>query len=154
VSTIVKVSREQSRFVEDLDRFEVVKPKRSYHKKTNRMKPPQGPSSASPGYKIDFQKLSWSELRKYFLHHVPSAVPSRNGLLAVCPFHADNNPSLSICLKEGSGGVWHCFGCRKAGKLTCFEKNLAERRGQPIDNRTAWIRVCGILKMKTETNNE
>jgi hypothetical protein len=134
-------SRRQSRFIEDPDRFNVVKPQRSYNEKTL-------------VYKIDFEKLTWKELRKYFLHHVPNALPSRNGLIALCPFHPDNNPSVSICLKEGRGGVWHCFGCRKAGKLTCFEKNMAERRGQPISNREAWLRVCSILKMRTETNNE
>jgi hypothetical protein len=96
-------------------------------------------------YKIDFDKLNTSQLRKYFLSHIPTATSTGNGFIARCPFHADSNPSLSICLKEGSGGMWHCFGCRKSGKLIGFEKSIAERRGQTISTGTAYQRVVHKL---------
>jgi RNA polymerase sigma factor (sigma-70 family) len=44
LSRVVEVSREQSRFIEDVE-----KPKRRYNQQTHQMQPPQGPSSASPG---------------------------------------------------------------------------------------------------------
>jgi hypothetical protein len=43
------VDRVQTRFKEDPDRFEIVKPKRSYNQNINQMQPPHGPSSANPG---------------------------------------------------------------------------------------------------------
>jgi DNA-directed RNA polymerase specialized sigma24 family protein len=45
----MKVSREQTRFVEDINRFDNLPPKKQYNQKIHQMQPPQGPSSASPG---------------------------------------------------------------------------------------------------------
>ena len=36
---------------------------------------------------------------------------------AVCPFHTDKNPSLSI---SDSKGLWHCFGCGLGGDCFTF----------------------------------
>ena len=44
--------------------------------------------------------------------------PTTQGwILAVCPFHGDTDPSLSINLKHGG---FHCFGCGEKGDLISF----------------------------------
>ncbi len=35
-----------------------------------------------------------------------------HGLRGLCPFHPDNEPSLSVTPEKG---LWHCFGCGKGG---------------------------------------
>jgi DNA primase len=48
--------------------------------------------------------------------------PSAQGwILAVCPFHADSNPSLSVNLKHGG---FHCFACGERGDLISFHAKL------------------------------
>ena len=39
---------------------------------------------------------------------------SGNRAMAVCPFHSEKTPSLSI---DGSRGLYHCFGCGKSGDV-------------------------------------
>lgn len=36
---------------------------------------------------------------------------------ALCPFHKDKNPSLSINTRKG---LWYCFGCGKGGDAFSF----------------------------------
>ena len=51
-----------------------------------------------------------------------AALPSLKGwILAVCPFHGDTDPSLSINLKHGG---FHCFGCGEKGDLISFHAKL------------------------------
>jgi DNA primase catalytic core len=40
---------------------------------------------------------------------------------ALCPFHADKNPSFSVTLKD-KGWLWHCFGCDAGGDAIEFVK--------------------------------
>lgn len=48
--------------------------------------------------------------------------PTAQGwILAVCPFHADINPSLAVNLKRGG---FHCFGCGEKGSLIDFHARL------------------------------
>ncbi len=48
--------------------------------------------------------------------------PAANGwILAVCPFHGDSDPSLSVNLKNGG---FHCFGCGEKGDLISFHAKL------------------------------
>jgi hypothetical protein len=44
---------------------------------------------------------------------------SLHGNKAVCPFHADANPSLGL---DDANGVFHCFGCNAKGNLVDFVK--------------------------------
>ncbi len=37
--------------------------------------------------------------------------------MAICPFHMDSNPSLSVDINEG---LWYCFGCNKGGDIFNF----------------------------------
>ena len=39
------------------------------------------------------------------------------GWFGLCPFHADNNPSLSI---NTAKNLWQCFGCGAAGDVIRF----------------------------------
>jgi len=39
---------------------------------------------------------------------------SGRSTMAVCPFHSEKTPSLSI---DGSRGLYHCFGCGKSGDV-------------------------------------
>jgi hypothetical protein len=49
--------------------------------------------------------------------------PDKNGeYLALCPFHDDHNPSLSVNFEKG---VYYCQGCQSSGPLS----RLAERLG-------------------------
>ncbi len=48
--------------------------------------------------------------------------PNGNGwILALCPLHGDNDPSLSINLKHGG---FSCFGCGEKGDLIAFHAKL------------------------------
>ena len=42
-------------------------------------------------------------------------------ILAICPFHADTNPSLAVNLKRGG---FHCFGCGEKSDLISFHAKL------------------------------
>lgn len=42
-------------------------------------------------------------------------------ILAICPFHADSDPSLAVNLHNGG---FHCFGCGKKGDLISFHAKL------------------------------
>ena len=44
----------------------------------------------------------------------------RNGM-ALCPFHKDKKPSLSINTQKG---LWFCFGCGKGGDIFSFIKEI------------------------------
>lgn len=45
------------------------------------------------------------------------------GNMAICPFHNDKNPSLSLSNKKG---LFYCFGCGVKGDLITFYKMLRE----------------------------
>lgn len=46
--------------------------------------------------------------------------------LALCPFHPDKNPSLSISFKNNKW-LWHCFGCNKSGTVIDFIRLLENK---------------------------
>lgn len=45
---------------------------------------------------------------------------SKHGM-ALCPFHNDTTPSLSISEEKG---IWHCFGCERGGNIAKFKELL------------------------------
>ena len=58
----------------------------------------------------------------YFLERLTKFYIKGNQIMARCPFHEDNNPSLSINLERG---MFHCFGCGvRGGDIIDFEKQL------------------------------
>ncbi len=48
-----------------------------------------------------------------------------NEYMGLCPFHDDQNPSLSVNPEKG---VWHCFGCGKSGNYQTLLQELRARR--------------------------
>lgn len=41
--------------------------------------------------------------------------------VAICPFHAENTPSMSV---NGEKGYFHCFGCQKKGDVITFVREI------------------------------
>lgn len=61
---------------------------------------------------------------------------------ALCPFHPDKNPSLSV-FNKGDGWLWHCFGCDANGDV--FEW-LHRRRGLSfVEARTQLAKQLGLV---------
>ena len=59
----------------------------------------------------------------YYAREMHSLKHSSNGQAqALCPFHDDQNPSLSVNLATGA---FHCFGCDKEGSI--FDFHMARR---------------------------
>lgn len=60
-------------------------------------------------------------------------------LRALCPFHEDTNPSLSIALEaEGDtkANTWHCFGCRLSGSIIDFTSQMTS---EPLRDGAALV---------------
>jgi DNA primase len=57
-----------------------------------------------------------------FVEHRLALVPSSNGdhLIAPCPFHGDDRPSLYVV---PSKGFYHCFACGAHGDVVGFDAN-------------------------------
>jgi DNA primase len=73
---------------------------------------------------------------------------------ALCPFHADKNPSLSInTLKQ----VYYCFGCKAGGNALTFVKeieNISSNEALQIIANIAGIKTdIGNLEVLTEVSN-
>ncbi|MDA8155220.1 MAG: AAA family ATPase [Actinomycetota bacterium] len=68
---------------------------------------------------MDKQKiLSRLDIRAYYAGELSSLkVNGNNQAQALCPFHEDKNPSLSVNIESGD---FHCFGCEKKGSIFDF----------------------------------
>ncbi len=53
-------------------------------------------------------------------------IPTR-GKLAICPFHGDRNPSLSVFQGQDGKWRWMCFGCEAKGDALDLEARLSGR---------------------------
>lgn len=82
------------------------------------------------------------ELYKILWHY--GLLPESNSQKIICPFHADENPSLLINFQKGS---WYCFGCQKSGYAQDFVKYM----NPGMDDLSAYREMRRILK--TETQN-
>jgi hypothetical protein len=60
-----------------------------------------------------------------------------DGYKALCPFHAEKVPSLSV---TPSRGLWHCFGCGAAGTPTQFVQRFLglSSRAKAIEKIRSW----------------
>lgn len=68
----------------------------------------------------------------FYSAHLEKFRPGKNGhAMALCPFHDDTNPSLSIDIKTG---LWYCFGCGESGTVWQFAKRLGV--GPPQDGHS------------------
>lgn len=59
----------------------------------------------------------------------------------VCPFHADQNPSMLVDLSDGR---WFCFGCQKSGDAQGFVR-LMEKQYHGLNDLQAYRRYQKIL---------
>lgn len=59
----------------------------------------------------------------------------------VCPFHADQNPSMLVDLSDGR---WFCFGCQKSGDAQGFVR-LVEKQYHGLNDLQAYKRYQKIL---------
>lgn len=66
----------------------------------------------------------------------------------ICPFHADENPSLLVNLAEGT---WHCFGCGLSGDAQKFTI-LMEKKYHGLNDLQALKRYHQILQSKKVSN--
>ncbi len=64
-----------------------------------------------------FKKLSLPEILKSYGIALKPKGP--NSFMALCPFHNDKEPSLSVSQKDDVW-LWHCFGCKKGGTVIDF----------------------------------
>ncbi|MGA7270068.1 MAG: CHC2 zinc finger domain-containing protein, partial [Acidimicrobiia bacterium] len=48
---------------------------------------------------------------------------SGRSFMAICPFHEEKSPSMSL---DSARGLYHCFGCQKGGDVFTF---LSESQG-------------------------
>jgi len=48
---------------------------------------------------------------------VTSVKKSGRAMMAICPFHAEKTPSMSV---DAARGLYHCFGCGRSGDLFTF----------------------------------
>lgn len=60
----------------------------------------------------------------------------------VCPFHADQNPSLLVDLSDGR---WFCFGCQKAGDAQSFVRHM-EKQYHGLNDLQAYKYYNRILR--------
>ena len=72
-------------------------------------------------------------------------------LRALCPFHDDTNPSLSVALEatnDAKPNTWHCFGCKQSGSIIDFAalfENCTLREGAEL---VADVSGCSLAPAK------
>lgn len=77
---------------------------------------------------------------EFLAHQGVQARKQGKSWMARCPFHDDSTASMSI---DPEKGLWHCFGCQKAGDILTF---LRERDGLSHDQAVQAARaVLGKL---------
>jgi hypothetical protein len=74
-----------------------------------------------------------SDILGYYSHFVPNIKPNGKDLLAHCPFHQDDNPSLKI---NSDDGRFHCFPCGAGGDAFTFYGKL-----KGLDPKTDFPRI-------------
>lgn len=73
-------------------------------------------------------------------------------LRALCPFHEDTNPSLSITLAATADvkeNTWHCFGCRENGSIIDFAARMIDATLRDGAELVAKLSGCGLAPPRT-----
>lgn len=92
--------------------------------------------------KVNLSQLSESEYRRYYETRLSQNRfrKARLGYMALCPFHQDKTPSLSVNTEKG---VWNCFaGCGSGGVLD-FEVMFSK-----CDKEAAIAHISDIVGLK------
>jgi CHC2 zinc finger len=93
--------------------------------------------------RIDWTELGNERVERYFTARLPGQdFGSGENMAALCPFHDDTRPSLSIRRKTGQ---WNCHGCNRKGNIFRFERGISHLEN---DNARATKNVCEILGIK------
>ena len=73
-------------------------------------------------------------------------------LRALCPFHEDSNPSLSITLEargDAKENTWHCFGCKESGSIIDFASLMLGGSLRDGAELVAELSGCGLAPTRT-----
>lgn len=88
--------------------------------------------------RLEFTREVYESYYRQSLPHSQLWEPGNN---ALCPFHNDADPSLSIDVNDG---VWFCHACDDGGGIVDFEMRLHDCE----DKRTAWERISRKLGVR------
>ena len=72
-------------------------------------------------------------------------------LRALCPFHEDTNPSLSVTLEaagDAKENTWHCFGCKQSGSIIDFAALKTGGTLRDGAELVAEVSGCGLAPAK------
>jgi hypothetical protein len=84
-------------------------------------------------------------LNAYFFETLKLPTTSRGRVKALCPFHVDSDPSLSIDLDRG---LWFCHSCAEGDTVTAFYQKMTLKKGHLITRTEAWRRLKTKYLMK------
>ena len=73
-------------------------------------------------------------------------------LRALCPFHEDTNPSLSVTLEaqgDAKENTWHCFGCKKSGSIIDFAALMTGKILRDGAELVAEVSGCSLAPART-----
>ena len=73
-------------------------------------------------------------------------------LRALCPFHEDTNPSLSVALEangDTKANTWHCFGCQQSGSIIDFAALMTGETLREGAELVADVSGCSLAPPKT-----
>jgi DNA primase len=102
------------------------------------------PYHSNVGYsRDDIDKVRQSTNLVELVGAVTKVKRSGRSYMAICPFHQEKSPSMSI---DPARGLYHCFGCQKGGDVFTFleetqgldfneaVEELARRAGLPLES--------------------
>jgi RecA-family ATPase len=86
-------------------------------------------------------KPTFDQAYAYYAYRLPmERLPKRDSVNAHCPFHKDENPSLSLNLAKG---IWNCHSCNASGGMLDFERKM-----MATDVETSWAQIYRITGME------
>jgi putative DNA primase/helicase len=86
-------------------------------------------------------KPTFDQAYAYYAYRLPmERLPKRDSINVHCPFHKDENPSLSLNLAKG---LWNCHSCNASGGMLDFERKM-----MTTDVETSWAQIYRITGME------
>ena len=92
------------------------------------------------------------DFEKVFGHFCIDYTKTGTQLRALCPFHEDTNPSLSVTLEaqgDAKENTWHCFGCRQSGSIIDFAALMTGETLRDGAELVAEVSGCGLAPART-----
>lgn len=89
----------------------------------------QGPGYFIPTDQIDKLKQSVDLVSVIESYNLPKFRSNGDRATCICPFHDDNNPSLSI---DGTRGIYKCFSCGAGGNVYNFVREYSKLEGEEM----------------------